>query len=61
MIKEEDLLKKVPRVLVKEKRVVFKVFAQKIRSIDDDPNKSNEQHNLHDNKESKDQSPAYKQ
>ena len=37
------------------------MFSQKIRSADDDPNKSYEQDNLHDNKESKDQSPADEQ
>jgi len=39
----------------------FKVFARKIRSVNDALNKSNKEDNLHDNKESKDKSQANEQ
>ena len=39
----------------------FKVFARKLRSVDDHPNKSDEEDNFHDNKESKDKSPTDEQ
>ena len=43
------------------KKCRFKVFSRKIRTTDDDPNKSDEQDNLHGNKELKDQSLADEQ
>ena len=58
---EEDLLKKVAAVLVKEKRCRYKLFAWKIKTGDDTPNNSDEEDNLDYHKESKHKSPANEQ